>query len=51
VVAHGFPKCPVGRHPSSVERRHIELDETTALLLGDPQAAVHADQVGEADLA
>jgi len=50
VFAHGLAKSRVVGHLSLLERSHVELDEPLALLLGDPQAAVHGDEVGEAQL-
>jgi len=51
VLAHGLAKLRLGGHLSCVPRRHVELDEPLALLLGDPQAAVNRDEVPEAELA
>jgi len=49
-----FPHCiaeyGVGRQFGRVERGDVQVDEPLALLLGDLQAAVHRDQVGESDL-
>ena len=51
MLAHGLAKRRVGRHPGRVERGHVQLDEPPALLLGDPQPAVHVDEVREAQVA
>src|SRR5215211_1878701 len=51
VLANGLAKFRVGCHLSRVERRHVELDEPLALLLCDPQPAVHGNEMGEAERA
>src|SRR5215217_1301014 len=51
VLANRLAKLRVGRHPSRVERPHIEPDEPLALLLCDPQPAMHGNEVGETELA
>jgi hypothetical protein len=49
--AHGLAEWLVVGHLRRVERGHVELDESGALLVGDVQASMHVDQVGESQLA
>ena len=51
VLADRLAERRIGRQVGRVERRHVELDEPLPLLLGDPEAAVHGDEVREAQLA
>src|ERR1700722_19598925 len=50
VRAQRLPERRIGGEPGSVRGGHVELDEPLALRLGDPQPAVHVDQVREAQL-
>jgi hypothetical protein len=49
--AHRRTKWRVGRKPGCIRCGHVQLHEPVPLRLGDLQAAVHLDQVGEAQLA
>ena len=51
VLTDGIAKRRIRRHLGPVERRHVELDEPSALLLGDFEAAVDRDQMSEAQFA
>jgi hypothetical protein len=42
-----FSKRLVAGHPRRIERRHIQLDESAALLLGDRQPTVDIYEMGE----
>jgi hypothetical protein len=50
VLAHGGAERLVVGHAGGIEGGEVELDEARALGLGDLQAAVHVDQVLEAEL-
>jgi hypothetical protein len=47
----GLPERRVVGHAGRVERRGVEGDEALPLLLGDAQAAVDGDEVGEPEFA
>ena len=47
----GLPERRIVGHAGRVERRGVEGDEALPLLLGDAQAAVDGDEVGEAEFA
>jgi hypothetical protein len=51
VFADGFAERWISGEAGGVEGGHVQLDEAGALGLGDSQAAVDGDQVGEAELA
>jgi hypothetical protein len=51
VRANRFAERRVFGQTGLAERLQVERDESLALLVGDPEAAVHIDEVVEAQLA
>ncbi len=51
VLHDGLPERRIVGHAGRVERRGVQGDEALPLFLGDVQAAVDGDEVGEAEFA